>query len=552
MNTPPFMKVSHGEITGWVREDITRLLPPAFLEDPVTFVRGTGGKVIKESQLRWAAILTLSSGRKIFIKRDKTKGWLEVFKYFILPSKGRKEWFMAYQLQKRNLAVSKPYGWMERVHQGLVKESYYLSEAIESGVSLAEIADILKDEKVSTELVKTVIRMHASGLLHQDLHAGNFLWDGESIFLIDLHRARLLRSLSLNQRLWDLSHLFHSLRSIWGEKEHLRFFDQYFEGDSISSQKKKDFLKKIHSSMDRLQKRQWRSRTKRCLKESTEFSVKKEKGLTFYHRKGFPLDRLKRAAKKHLAIVQETPSLLVKQSSEVIVSIFNDAENRICVKQFCYPHWWDRFREHFRRPKGLKAWLGGNGLRVRGISSIKPLALMEQKRWYGRVESILIMEASNTEEEMDRYLCKGFDGIKEKRNFIKAFAFWLCQLHQRNIYHQDMKACNIVVSENQQAWDFKLLDLEDVRLSEKVNERKLFKSLLQLNTSIPNFVTRTNRLRFFRAYLRQHPIIRNEKEFLLRLIKKSKERGIVYVSPSGVVKERESSKTYGPHKKKLV
>ncbi|MBM4309108.1 MAG: hypothetical protein FJ123_20455, partial [Deltaproteobacteria bacterium] len=126
------------------------------------------------------------------------------------------------------------------------------------------------------------------------------------------------------------------------------------------------------------------------------------------------------------------------------------------------------------------------------------------------------------------------------------------QLHQKGIYHQDMKACNIVVSENQQAWDFKLLDLEDVRLSEKVNERKLFKSLLQLNTSIPNFVTRTNRLRFFRAYLRQHPIIRNEKEFLLRLIKKSKERGIVYVSPSGVVKERESSKTYGPHKKKLV
>jgi len=538
MNTPPFMKVSHGEITGWVREDITRLLPPAFLEDPVTFVRGTGGKVIKESQLRWAAILTLSSGRKIFIKRDKTKGWLEVFKYFILPSKGRKEWFMAYQLQKRNLAVSKPYGWMERVHQGLVKESYYLSEAIESGVSLAEIADILKAEKVSTELVKTVIRMHASGLLHQDLHAGNFLWDGESIFLIDLHRARLLRSLSLNQRLWDLSHLFHSLRSIWGEKEHLRFLDQYFEGDSISSQKKKDFLKKIHSSMDRLQKRQWRSRTKRCLKESTEFSVKKEKGLTFYHRKGFPLDRLKRAAKKHLAIVQETPSLLVKQSSEVIVSIFNDGENRICVKQFCYPHWWDRFREHFRRPKGLKAWLGGNGLRVRGISSIKPLALMEQKRWYGRVESILIMEASNTEEEMDRYLCKGFDGIKEKRNFIKAFAFWLCQLHQRNIYHQDMKTCNILVSKNGQVWDFKLLDLEDVRLNEKVGDKKLFKNLLQLNTSIPSLITRTDRLRFFKAYLKQHPIIRNEEEFLFRLIKKSKERGIIYVSPYGVMKER--------------
>ena len=538
MNTPPFMKVSHGEIKGWLREDITHLLPSTFLEDPVTFVRGTGEKVIKESQLRWAAILTLSNGRKIFIKRDKTKGWPEIFKYFILPSKGRKEWFMAYQLQKRNLAVSKPYGWMERIHRGLVKESYYLSEAVESGVSLAEVADILKDEKISAELVKTVIRMHSSGLLHQDLHAGNFLWDGESFFIIDLHRTKLLRSLSLNQRLWNLSHLFHSLRSIWGEKEHLRFLDQYFEGDSISSQKKKEYLMKIHSWMDRLQKRQWQSRTKRCLKESTEFSVTKENGLTFYHRKDFPFDRLKKVVNKHLAMVEENPSLLVKQSSEVLVSIFDDEENRICIKQFCYPHWWDRFREHFRLSKGLKAWLGGNGLRARGVSSIKPFVLMEQKSWFGRAESLLVMEASNAEEEMDRYICKWFDGIKEKRNFIKAFAFWVCQLHQKNIYHQDMKTCNILVSENRETWNFHLLDLEDILLDEKINEKKLFKNLLQLNTSTPKIITTRGRLRFFKEYMRLNPIIKEQKVFLQHLMEESKKRGMVYVSPQGVVSEK--------------
>ncbi len=379
--------------------------------------------------------------------------------------------------------------------------------------------------------------MHASGLLHQDLHAGNFLWDGESFFLIDLHRARLLRSLSLNQRLWNLSHLFHSLRSVWGEKEHLRFLDQYFGGDSISSQKKKEYLMKIHSSMDRLQKRQWKSRTKRCLKESTEFSVTKEEGKTIYHRKDFPFDRLKKVVEKHLSMVKENPLLLAKQSPEVIVSILDDGEGRVCVKQFCYLYWWDRFREHFRLSKGLKAWLGGNGLRARGVSSIKPLALMERKHWFGRIESFLFMEAPNTEEEMDRYICKGFDGFKERKNFIKAFASWLCQLHQKNIYHQDMKACNILVSKNGQVWDFKLLDLEDVLLNEKIDDKKLFKNFLQLNTSTPSLMTRADRLRFFKAYQDQHPIIKNEKGFLFRLIRKSRERGIVYVSPHGVVEE---------------
>jgi hypothetical protein len=100
-----------------------------------------------------------------------------------------------------------------------------------------------------------------------------------------------------------------------------------------------------------------------------------------------------------------------------------------------------------------------------------------------------------------------------------------------------MKACNILISKNQQGWGFKLLDLEDVRLNKKVDEKKLFRNLLQLNTSIPHLVTRTDRLRFFRAYLKQHPILRSEKEFLFRLIQKSKERGVAYVSPYGVIKE---------------
>ncbi len=538
MGKSPYKKIAKGDVKGWVKEELIDLLPPNFFEDPVPSVKGIGGKIVAESKWRWAGLFTLPGGKGVFLKRDRTKGWMEILKYLVFPSKGRKEWFIAYQLGKRNLNIPKPLGWMERVHRGLLKESYYLSEAIESGVSLAEIADILKDEKVSTELIKTVIRMHSSGLLHQDLHAGNFLWDGESIFLIDLHRARLLHSLSLNQRLWNLSHLFHSLRSIWGEKEHLRFLDQYFEGDSISSQKKKEYLMKIHSWMVRLQKRQWRSRTKRCLKESTEFSVKKENGLTFYHRKDFPFDRLKKVVNKHLAMVNEPHSLLVKQSSEVIVSIFDDEENRICIKQFCYPHWWDRFREHFRLSKGLKAWLGGNGLRARGVSSIKPFALMEQKSWFGRAESLLVMEASNAEEEMDRYICKWFDGIKEKRNFIKAFAFWVCQLHQKNIYHQDMKACNILVLKNGKAWNFKLLDLEDVLLDEKINKNKLFKNLLQLNTSTPKIITTRDRLRFFKEYMRLNPIIKEQKVFLQHLMEESKKRGLVYVSPQGVVSEK--------------
>jgi tRNA A-37 threonylcarbamoyl transferase component Bud32 len=538
MAESPYQNIAIGEIKGWIRRGLFHLLPSLFFKDPVASAKESGGKCIRESKWRWAGFLDLPEGKQVFLKRDLTKDWIESLKYMLLPSKGRKEWFIAYQAGKRHLNIPKPLGWMERVQQGLVRESYYLSEAIASMGSLAELTDILKDEKIRAELVKTIVRMHNTGLFHQDLHAGNFLWDGESLFLIDLHRARLLRSLSLRQRLWNVAQLFHSLRTVWGKKDYEKFLLQYFEGDSISLQKKREYLQQVYFDMDRLQKRQWKSRTKRCLKESTEFSVKEEDGVIYYHRRDFPLDRLKRTVENHLAVVQQTPSSLVKQSLAVTVSILPEGGSRICVKQFCYPHWRDRLKARFRRSKGCQAWLGGHGLGVRGVSSLTLHALVEQTSFLGKIKSILIMEAPESGEEMDRFLCKGLDGGGEKRQFIKAFAFWLGELHQRDIHHRDMKACNILVSKINHGWDFKLLDLEDVRLDVKVNERRLFKTLLQLNTSIPSFLTPKDRLRFLSRYLKRRPILRDKRGFLFRLITKSRERGTVYVSPYGVVEEK--------------
>ena len=530
-----YQNVAVGEMKGWIRKELLYLLPSHFFQDPVRSAIALGGKCIQESKWRWAGFLELPEGKKIFLKRDLTKDWIESLKYMMFPSKGRKEWFIAYQMGKRHLNIPKPMGWLERIHRGLVTESYYLSEAVASKGSLP---DLLRQEKIPGELVKAVLRMHNTGLFHQDLHAGNFLWDGESLFLVDLHRSRLIRSLSMRQRLWNIAQLFHSLRTVWGREDYETFLFQYFGGDSVFPKKKEEYLQRVYFDMDRLQKRQWKSRTKRCLKESTEFSVKEEKGATYYHRRDFPYDRLEKAREQHLSIAQETPHLLLKQSPEVLVSIFYEGESRICVKQYAYLQGWERLKERFRRSKGLKAWLGGYGLQVRGVSSIKLLGLMERKRCLGKVESLLFMEAPETGEEMDRFLCKGFHGSKEKRDLVAAFAGWLASLHQKGIYHQDMKACNILVSKMDHGWDFRLLDLEDVQLNQEINEKKLFNNLLQLNTSIPPLITLKDRLRFLREYLKRRPILKDKKNFLFRLIKKSRERGTVYVSPSGVVEEK--------------
>jgi serine/threonine protein kinase len=147
------------------------------------------------------------------------------------------------------------------------------------------------------------------------------------------------------------------------------------------------------------------------------------------------------------------------------------------------------------------------------------------------------MEAPANDQEMDRYLLKGFQDLKKKRLFIGAFARWLDGLHHRRLYHRDMKTCNILVSERTETWNFHLLDFEDLLTDEDMNRKKLFKSLLQLNTSTPRVMTRVDRYRFFRAYLRLNPIVKDQKVFLRKLVDESRRRGLVYVSPEGVVTE---------------
>ena len=534
----PYKKVSTGEIKGWVEEEILQLLPPRFFEDPVRVIQELNGKVIKESRLRWAAIFCLADQKRIFLKRDRTKGWFESLKYLILPSKARKEWFIAHQLHGRNLPVPRPLGWMEKIHQGVVQESYYLSEAVGSGISFIEDCSKSGDPSVVGEVANTVRKIHKAGLFHGDLHAGNFLWDGKSFFLVDLHSAKITRGLSISQRLWNLAHLFHSLRSAWGEKEHSKFIDVYFEGESLDPGKKEKALQKIHSWMDRLQRRQWRSRTKRCLKESSEFSVQKRKGVYYYRRRDFPLEVLKQSVEEHLRLVEEKPSDLAKCSPEITVSILENGGKKLSIKHYHPLNFWDRFREHFRYSRGMKAWIAGNGLNVRGIPSLKPLGLVERRNWSGLNDSFFVMEVSDRDQELDRYILKNLGDFKERRSFIKAFAIWLSHYHELNLYHQDMKTCNMIISKVGEAWKFLPLDLEDVRLHEKVEEKQVFRSFLQLNTSTPKMVTTTDRFRFLREYLRLNPVVKDRKSFLRRLIHESKRREVVYVAPWGVVTEK--------------
>lgn len=249
----------------------------------------------------------------------------------------------------------------------------------------------------------------------------------------------------------------------------------------------------------------------------------------------FSSDDALRIIGRHLKLIQagqgkvDAKDGVIKRDKRVNVSLIDDGARKVCVKHFLCPHPWDRVKERFRTAKGMKAWNGGNGLEARGIPSIRLFAYVERRDWLGVKEGFLLMEAPENALRMDEYILKKFKDMPDPKSFALQFAAWLSSLHDCDVWHQDMKTCNIMVSEAGGKWTFLLLDLEDIQLDTHVDEKKSFRNFLQLNTSTPPVVSRTSRLRFFRAYRERRPGIGDGKDFLKRLVRESLERGMDYV-----------------------
>ena len=89
-------------------------------------------------------------------------------------------------------------------------------------------------------------------------------------------------------------------------------------------------------------------------------------------------------------------------------------------------------------------------------------------------DSYLIMEEIQDSMEMDRYILKNFHDqssikyLKKKKTFINNLAKTIGKTHNHNIFHHDLKTCNIMVKEVEDgSFDFIFLDFDKVSFEEE-------------------------------------------------------------------------------------
>lgn len=480
----------------------------------VDIERALGGQgrhqLLGSSMVREVALAELPGYGEVVIKRYLPAQWPKALWNALRGSQWRREWRSAQRLRELGIPTPEPLAMGERSRWRIPEEGLLVSRAIQNALTLTVyLAEKQRDPgPVLRALGNLLAEMHNLGVLHRDLHAGNLLVaePGErclEFWILDLHRVRTGRGpVAHAQRKWNLAQLLVSLRGSLepGQEEVLlrSYIQRCGLGGSESS-----WAFQLRAIQERMARRRYRSRTRRCLQESTRFAVEAIPGGKVIRLRSFPLGKVLRAMEEAGRVTDPGDPRALKLTSRTRVTVqemeVEGALQRICVKEHRSTGVLSRVFPAVLNSRGRRFWVGAWGLMVRGFQVPSPMAMWERKHG-GFRSSGVVMEMVQDGIGLSRFVASPCMKGREGRRFVEEFARTLARMHELGVFHRDLKAGNIMVVDRGDAHSVLFLDLEDVRFQKRVTARQVALNLAQLDASIPDCVGWFSRLRFLCMY----------------------------------------------------
>lgn len=483
--------------------------------------------------------------RSFYIKQYSTKNGLKAIKSLFSLSKAQKEWNQSQLLFKKQLHTAELVALGEKRHFGMLKNCYIISKAIPNSTTVRDLlieieqsAEPYKQFKKNTllnNLISYLKKMHDSGISHGELHAENILVNQNDItlfYLIDLGRTKFKRKLSVSSRIQEIARLSYSLIPICTNEEIAELANNY-ASQVVRLKEKNSFIEKFFRKLYKIQRRIWYGRAYKSLKNNLVFKVTKHNRYTINVKNEWDINVLQAMIHQHDLQVEKGGSNIIKTSSKTNITCIpspGKITQSVYIKEYRYPTFMKKLRHYLFGSPARKAWFAAHGLMALDFQTPKPVALLEERNFCRIKRSFIIMEDLSACLVSNKYLSEKYRNLSDKvtsqrkRMFISCLATSFRQLHDSNIYHGDLKAENILIMELSNGWNFYYLDLDRVFFYKKITLRRRIKNLSQLNASMPNCITYTDRLRFYRTYTGMRRLTKENKQILQTIIHLSIQR----------------------------
>jgi len=431
-------------------------------------------RVVKENNRRQVYHLQTTDGG-YFLKRSFLVRSKDRIRHFLLPRRRWAEWRNLHRLRLAQIPAARPLakGQSKTSHP---RTYFVLTEQVQ-GAHLP--FNSIKDAR---SLGRYAAFLHQRRVYHADLNRKNLILNTEGqLFLLDAQEVYFLPWMPRRLRINNLGRMIFNLCSLDDPEPWVtKFLEGYHQGVL-----KKVNLSEVIEAARRHQHRHYRSRSKRCCKNSTQFVIIKNRHLCGYKRREFNwgAPELQQAEKNGKSL----------KATHVI------SYQGVCIKKY--------HRKFFHRNRCLASWKMSRALEVRGIPVPRSLGYYEIKG-----QSYFLAELLGDRLHLNAYL-SAITNERVKRQALKNLALWLRTIHDTDVWQRDFKSSNILCRNS----DFFMVDLDGVRIR-RLSEDNKITNLAQLNASVSNAVTIKDRLRFYHYYAADFQPTRQQRRAVFRKV----------------------------------
>ncbi|KAB2920692.1 MAG: hypothetical protein F9K30_15950 [Dechloromonas sp.] len=300
-----------------------------------------------------------------------------------------------------------------------------LSEFLDGALALDEGKLPADDPQILQPAMALLGRLHAAGLIHQDLHPGNFLRHGDRLLLIDGDGVRSGASPAAQAD--NLALFLAQLTPDWDVRQ----------GVLLQAYGRPVDAAALALAVDAARQHRLRHFLAKTVRDCSQFAVDRD-----FRRLAVVLREEQAALQPLLADPDAAVAAgrLLKDGGTCTVAAAEVAGRQLVIKRYNLKHWRHALSRAWRPSRAWHSWQAAHRLLFFGIATPLPLALIEERAGPLRGRAFLVAEHCPGDN-----LLETLDPAQEPLPAIgQALLRLFSTLHRLKISHGDLKATNLL------------------------------------------------------------------------------------------------------------
>jgi tRNA A-37 threonylcarbamoyl transferase component Bud32 len=360
------------------------------------------------------------------------------------------------ELAKRNLACPKLLFTAKDSQGGI----WVITECIQGAVELSDIVlsggESSPSANFASSFADTLLTHWRSGVHQTDAHLRNFLWDGQSIYTIDVGSIHFTKgALSVSKKCTILEEMLGGyLESFRRDLIHAftQSCAQLDEAELLSRIDSPGFIRRVEQQEVKNLRRIWKKSRRDC----SQF-IKEQDGsrLLICQRELDPdlIEKLKHAPDDLMEMGQR-----LKSGNTCTVQQIEWTGRKMVLKRYNPKSVFYQIMHYFMHSRAMLSWMNGILLCRIGIPSVMPLAVVEEYRFGLLNRAYFLMDHFEGED------IRGYLNAQKHRSeifdqSINILSSLFKRLRRFRIIHGDLKSKNILINES----GLRLIDVDGLR-----------------------------------------------------------------------------------------